>query len=85
MLDYPGGDLGPGTELELVQDVGDVVLDGALCYRELGCYAAVGEALPDESGHLPHAAGENCLLRLCRAFDSGVARSIGQRVPDGLS
>jgi hypothetical protein len=55
---HPRGDLGPGAQPQLPQDLADVRLDGAFVYRQFPGDLAVGVPAPDEGRHLPLAPGE---------------------------
>src|SRR5438094_5062267 len=63
--DYPGGDLGPGAEAELVQDAADVAVDGALGDEQPRADLLVGQAVGDQPGD----------IRLARAERPGRGRS----------
>ena len=52
-LGRPGGDLRPGGERQLAQDLGDVILYGALREVELRGYLTVGEPSRHQGRHLP--------------------------------
>ena len=53
----PGGDLAAGGEPELVQDAGDVDVDGALGDDQLLGHLAVGQPAGDQGGDLALASG----------------------------
>jgi hypothetical protein len=55
---HPGGNLGARRQLQLLEDVADVVLHGALGEHELFGDLAVGEPSCHQLGHLPLATGE---------------------------
>jgi hypothetical protein len=55
----PAADLGSGVQAELVEDVGDVGLDGALGQEQPGCYLVVAEAVGGKLGDLQFPAGED--------------------------
>src|SRR5215210_7200143 len=56
---HPGGNLRARRQLQLLEDVADVVLYGALREHELFRDPAVGEPARHQLGHLPLAAGES--------------------------
>src|SRR5215470_12171696 len=56
---YPPGELDPGVEAQLVEDVGDVRFDGALGQEKPGCDLAVAEVVGDEPGDVQLPAGEH--------------------------
>jgi len=55
----PAADLGPGVEALLVEDVGDVGLDGALGQEQAGCDLPVAEVVREELGDVEFSAGEH--------------------------
>src|SRR5437773_8895023 len=69
--DYPGGDLGPGAEAELVQDAADVAVDGALGDEQPRADLLVRQAVGDQSRD----------IRLTRTDRRGRARA--GRLPGG--
>jgi hypothetical protein len=54
----PGGDLGAGAEIELVEDVLDVRIDRALADMQPVRYIPIGETLGDEGRDLAFAVGQ---------------------------
>src|ERR1044071_8511766 len=58
LLDRPGRDLGAGAEAELVEDVLDVGVGGALGDHELVGDLAVGQPPRDQGGDLDLAVGQ---------------------------
>ena len=57
-LAHPGGDGGAATNLELVQYVVDVILDGRRTDAQVDGDLLVGHSLRDQGGHLALPAGE---------------------------
>ena len=73
--------LGAVAELELLQDAGDVGLDGAIADDEPGGNLGVGESAGEELEHLKFAGGELLELgrrpRRVRAGEEGVDQPPG--------
>jgi len=55
---YPAAELDPGVQAQLVEDVGEVGLNGALRQEQPGRDLLVGEVSGDEPGDFQLPAGE---------------------------
>src|SRR5436190_20125803 len=81
--DYPGGDLGPGAEAELVQDAADVAVDGALGDEQPRADLLVGQAVGDQPGDVRLARAERPGRGRSRVGRARARRARARRLPGG--
>src|SRR5437773_3809685 len=81
--DYPGGDLGPGAEAELVQDAADVAVDGALGDEQPRADLLVGQAVSDQPRDIRLARAERPGHGQARAGRGPVAVGLGRGLAEG--